>query len=150
MPTPKKRLPLINAQKPQDPALFLAALDDLTENAYAQKPRESTLHDRLFEALMTRFDVMEPYRERLHIIIEQGRRDTALALPLAKAHWRSMQKTLTFVCKTEPSWMAISALFPVYLLSLYDWSEEKDDSHATVMARLDQRLSLLEKGGLLL
>jgi len=97
--------------------------------------------DRVFDVIMTRFDVMEPYRAALRSILADG------GLPPLPGTVRKMMRS--------QHWMLVAAGIPadgpagrvreagllsVYARAFREWLEDDDPGHAKTMAVLDRRL----------
>ena len=109
---------------------------------------EETARDRLFDAMMRRYDALRPYRESLGAIRRAGTRDPMLALTLGPALRRSMAAMLE--AAAVPSDGLTGALRQNGLLAIhyavsrvYDKDETADLSKT--MAALDSRLKMAEK-----
>ena len=76
-------------------AAFLAKIDaEVLAGTPSRADPEETARDRLFDAMMRRYDALRPYREALGAIRRAGTRDPMLALAMAPALRRSMAAML--------------------------------------------------------
>ena len=130
-------------------AAFMAKIDAevLAGTPTASDPEE-TARDRLFDAMMRRYDALRPYREALAAIRQAGMRDPMLALAIGPALRRSMAAMLE--AASVPSDGLGGALRQNGLLAIhvavsrvYDKDETADLSKT--MAALDSRLKTAER-----
>jgi len=113
---------------------------DATDLA-GERPR-----DRLFDALMARFDVLLPYRDALRSIVATLSRDPLATLGQVRALDRSMAWTLEAAGIVASGWrgrLKVRALGSVYISVLSIWLEDGPDQ-ARTMAELDRLLVRLE------
>jgi AcrR family transcriptional regulator len=137
---------------PDKVALVAALLAKIDAEVLAGTPSrtdpEETARDRLFDAMMRRYDAQRPYREALAAIRRAGARDPMLALAMAPALRRSMAAMLE--AASVPSEGLAGALRQNGLLAIhyavsrvYDKDETTDLSKT--MAALDSRLKTAER-----
>lgn len=130
-------------------AAFLARIDaDVLAGTPTKSDPEETARDRLFDAMMRRYDALRPYREALGAIRRAGTRDPMLALAIGPALRRSMAAMLE--AASVPSEGLTGALRQNGLLAIhyavsrvYDKDETTDLSKT--MAALDSRLKMAER-----
>jgi AcrR family transcriptional regulator len=130
-------------------AAFLAKIDaEVLAGTPTRSDPEETARDRLFDAMMRRYDAQRPYREALGAIRRAGSRDPMLALAMAPALRRSMAAMLE--AASVPSEGFSGALRQNGLLAIhyavsrvYDKDETTDLSKT--MAALDSRLKTAER-----
>jgi len=112
-----------------------------TVDLAGERPR-----DRLFDALMARFDVLLPYRDALRSILADLSRDPLAAFGQLRALDRSMAWTLEAAGIAASGWrgrLKVRALGSVYVSVLRIWLEDGPDQ-ARTMAELDRLLVRLE------
>ncbi|MBI2735696.1 MAG: TetR/AcrR family transcriptional regulator [Rhodospirillales bacterium] len=137
---------------PDKVALVAAVLAKIDAEVLAGTPTKSdpeeTARDRLFDAMMRRYDAMRPYREALAAIRRASLRDPMLALAIGPALRRSMAAMLE--AASVPSEGLTGALRQNGLLAIhaavsrvYDRDETTDLSKT--MAALDSRLKTAER-----
>lgn len=137
---------------PDKVALVSAFMAKIDAEVLAGTPRrsdpEETARDRLFDAMMRRYDALRPYREALGAIRRAGTRDPMLALAMGPALRRSMAAMLE--AASVPSEGLTGALRQNGLLAIhyavsrvYDKDETTDLSKT--MAALDSRLKMAER-----
>lgn len=128
---------------------FLAKIDaEVLAGTPTRSDPEETARDRLFDAMMRRYDAQRPYREALASIRRAGLRDPMLALAIGPALRRSMAAMLE--AASVPSEGLTGALRQNGLLAIhaavsrvYDKDETTDLSKT--MAALDSRLKTAER-----
>jgi AcrR family transcriptional regulator len=128
---------------------FLAKIDaEVLAGTPTRSDPEETARDRLFDAMMRRYDALRPYREALGAIRRAGARDPMLALAIGPAVRRSMAAMLE--AASVPSDGLTGALRQNGLLAIhyavsrvYDKDETTDLSKT--MAALDSRLKMAER-----
>ncbi len=100
-------------------------------------------HDRLFEVMMARFDILQSHREGVLAIFAATKRSPPLALPILQAQWQSMPKMLKLahlVPKGIPSSAMCFGLLAIYQLTLCVWLKDGTVDMSKTMAVLDRRL----------
>jgi AcrR family transcriptional regulator len=130
-------------------AAFMAKIDAaVLAGTPTRSDPEETARDRLFDAMMRRYDALRPYREALGAIRRAGTRDPMLALAMGPALRRSMAAMLE--AASVPSDGLSGALRQNGLLAIhyavsrvYDKDETADLSKT--MAALDSRLKMAER-----
>ena len=130
-------------------AAFMAKIDaEVLAGTPSRSDPEETARDRLFDAMMRRYDALRPYREALGAIRRAGTRDPMLALAIGPALRRSMAAMLE--AASVPSEGLTGALRQNGLLAIhyavsrvYDKDETTDLSKT--MAALDSRLKMAER-----
>jgi AcrR family transcriptional regulator len=128
---------------------FMAKIDaEVLAGTPTRSDPEETARDRLFDAMMRRYDALRPYREALGAIRRAGTRDPMLALAMGPALRRSMAAMLE--AASVPSEGLSGALRQNGLLAIhyavsrvYDKDETTDLSKT--MAALDSRLKMAER-----
>jgi len=130
-------------------AAFMAKIDaEVLAGTPSRKDPEETARDRLFDAMMRRYDALRPHRTALGAIRRAATRDPMLALALGPALRRSMAVMLE--AASLPSEGLTGALRQNGLLAIhyavsrtYDRDETADLSKT--MAALDSRLKMAER-----
>lgn len=130
-------------------AAFMAKIDaEVLAGTPTHSDPEETARDRLFDAMMRRYDALRPYRGALVAIRQAGLRDPMLALAIGPALRRSMAAMLE--AASVPSEGLSGALRQNGLLAIhvavsrvYDKDETSDLSKT--MAALDSRLKAAER-----
>ena len=102
--------------------------------AEGQAPR-----DTLFDVLMTRFDVLEPYKAALKSISAAGSADLGLARPyLASMHW--MLQGAGIGTEGVSGGLRVTGLATIYASVFRIWLADDDPGLSRTMAALDRRL----------
>jgi AcrR family transcriptional regulator len=105
-----------------------------SERAQGQEKR-----DLLFDVLMTRFDVLAPYKAAVKSIAASGNADLALLGPLLSSqHW--MLQAAGIDSSGPSGALRVAGLAAVYASVFRTWLEDDDPGHARTMAALDRRL----------
>ena len=119
------------------------------------KPSEDeSTRDRLFDALMRRFEALGPYKDGLAAILRDGAGGPAALLCGGASLLRSMAWTLESAgvgSNGLKGRLRTKGLFVVYLSSLRVWLRDETEDLAPTMAALDKRLARAEslaQGGL--
>jgi ubiquinone biosynthesis protein COQ9 len=120
-------------------AALLRAVDDEVLKR-APKPAEGQeRRDVLFDVVMTRFDVLAPYKAALKSIHASGGADLTLAGPfLASMRW--MLEAAGIPTEGSAGGLRVTGLATVYASVFRVWLEDDDPGHARTMAALDRRL----------
>ena len=102
---------------------------------------EESARDRVFDVVMTRFDVLQPYRAALRSIVADA---GVPPLPgtvgklLRSQHW--MLVAAGIPADGPAGRLREAALLSVYARAFREWLEDDDPGHAKTMAVLDRRL----------
>lgn len=99
--------------------------------------------DRLFEAMMRRFDALSPYKEALRSLAHSARRDPELACALHRIAARSQKWTLVAAGIHHGGLLgrvAIEGAVLVHVEAMRTWFDDEDEDSARTMAALDRAL----------
>ena len=138
------KLPLVEvrdafAGKADILAAFLRAVDDEVLKRIPKQSEGQDRRDALFDVVMTRFDVLAPYKTALKSIRGSGPADISLAQPfLASQHW--MLQGAGIGTDGAAGALRIAGLGMVYASVFGTWLEDDDPGLARTMAALDRRL----------
>lgn len=127
--------------KPRVLAAFVKAVDQEAAERMAAKPATDGPRDRLFDAMMTRFDVLQPYRGALKRLAEDAP-ELALAID-PRLHMRSMRATLESARINADSAIGcvrLAGTGGVYARTFKTWLDDDDPGQARTMAKLDRQL----------
>jgi AcrR family transcriptional regulator len=120
-------------------AALLRAVDDEVLKRAPKRTEGQTARDALFDIVMTRFDVLGPYKKALQSISASGPADLALAGPvLSSMHW--MLEAAGIGTEGTAGGLRVTGLAAVYASVFRTWLEDDDPGHARTMAALDRRL----------
>jgi AcrR family transcriptional regulator len=132
------KLALLNRLAARVDAQMLAGLDE-----DATDP-EIPVRDRLFEALMLRFDALNPYRDGIVAVLKDLPRDPLTAAAGLPSLGQSMAKTLDAVGEsTMPplGLLRVKGLAIVWLATLRVWVNDDSADMSATMKALDSNLT---------
>jgi ubiquinone biosynthesis protein COQ9 len=128
------------ANKTDAIAALLRAVDDEVLKRVTQRGEGQEKRDRLFDVVMTRFDVLAPYKAALKSIHASGAADFALAVPyLSSQHWMLEAAGIPTEGATGP--LRVAGLGLTYASVFRVWLEDDDPGLARTMAALDRELA---------
>ncbi len=120
-------------------AALLRAVDDAVLSRAPKRSEGQERRDRLFDIVMTRFDVLAPYKAALKSIHDSGPADFALAGPyLSSQHW--MLQAAGIGTDGATGALRLAGLGLTYASVFRVWLEDDDPGLARTMAALDRRL----------
>jgi len=120
-------------------AAFLRAVDDEVLKRIPKAAEGQDRRDVLFDVIMTRFDVLAPYKAALKSIHASGPADASLARPfLASQHW--MLQGAGIGTDGASGALRVAGLGMIYAAVFGTWLEDDDPGLARTMAALDRRL----------
>lgn len=119
---------------------FTRAVDDEVLRRAPKREVGASPRDALFEILMTRFDVLGPYKRALRSIAGEPRLpDPAFVCTIfASQHW--MLQAAGIDTSGVSGRMKVGGLAGVYASVMRTWLEDDDPGLARTMAALDRRL----------
>jgi AcrR family transcriptional regulator len=118
---------------------LMRAVDDEVLKRAPRRTADQSARDALFDIVMTRFDVLGPYKKALQSIYASGPADLALAGPvLSSMHW--MLEAAGIGTDGAGGGLRVTGLATVYASVFRTWLEDDDPGHARTMAALDRRL----------
>jgi len=118
---------------------LLRAIDDEVLKRAAKRTEGQASRDRLFDIVMTRFDVLGPHKAALKSIYASGAADVSLAVPyLSSQHW--MLEAAGISTDGPTGAIRVAGLGMAYALVFRTWLEDDDPGLAKTMAALDRRL----------
>ncbi|MGI9522681.1 MAG: TetR family transcriptional regulator [Hyphomicrobiaceae bacterium] len=120
-------------------ALFTSTVDRaVLAQTGARDPNQSP-RDNLFEAIMNRFDVMEPYKPAIKSFVETAAPDPRMAQRLLSS--QSWMLEAAGISSDGPTGgMKTIGLLTVYIEVVKVWLEDDDPGLSRTMAVLDRRL----------
>lgn len=120
-------------------AALLRAVDDEVLKRAAKSEASEEKRDLLFDIVMTRFDVLAPYKAALRSVHASGAADFALAGPyLSSQHW--MLQAAGIGTDGAAGALRVAGLGLTYASVFRVWLEDDDPGLARTMAALDRRL----------
>jgi AcrR family transcriptional regulator len=120
-------------------AALMRTVDDEVLKRAPRRTEDQSARDALFDIVMTRFDVLGPYKKALQSIHASGPADLALARRmLSSMHW--MLEAAGIGTDGAGGSLRVTGLATVYASVFRTWLEDDDPGHARTMAALDRRL----------
>jgi len=127
------------ASKPQVVAAFAGMVDDEVLRRAPRREAGDVARDRLFEVVLTRFDVLDPYRSALRSITGGGLPDPEMIRPfLASQAW--MLESAGIGASGLRGGLRALGLAGIYAQVFRIWLDDDDPGRARTMAALDRRL----------
>jgi AcrR family transcriptional regulator len=129
-------------------AAYTAAIDEMVLAGAEPPSEDESVRDRLFDALMRRFDAMKPQRDGIAAILRDGAEGPVSLLCGAARLLRSMAWTLESVgvsASGPAGALKTKGLLAVYLGTLRVWLRDDTEDLSRTMAALDRRLSRAEQ-----
>jgi AcrR family transcriptional regulator len=124
-------------------AAIVQHVDDEVTATVAKNGGAATPHDRLFDVMMTRFDILQQHRQAFLNLIKDARRDPGLARVLLPAHRKAMERMLDLAGLQNDGMkqlLAVTGLGAIYALALCTWSKDDTADMPRTMAILDRSL----------
>jgi ubiquinone biosynthesis protein COQ9 len=118
---------------------ILRAVDDEVLKRAPKRAEGQAARDVLFDIVMSRFDVLGPYKNALKSIHASGPADLALARPLLSS-MRWMLEAAGISTDGAAGSVRITGLATVYASVFRVWLDDDDPGYARTMAALDRRL----------
>jgi AcrR family transcriptional regulator len=129
-------------------AAYTSAIDEMVLAGAEPPEEEESVKDRLFDALMRRFDAMKPQRDGIAAILRDGAEGPVSMLCGAARLLRSMAWTLESVgvsASGPAGAIKTKGLLAVYLGTLRVWLRDDTEDLSRTMAALDKRLARAEQ-----
>ncbi len=120
-------------------AAFVRSADDAVLARSAKPAADQPARDRIFDVIMTRFDVLTPYKAGLKSIADSRPMDSAI-LKKAWASQAWMLHAAGIPTDGPLGSMRVAGLGSVYASVAATWLEDTDPGLARTMAALDRRL----------
>ena len=133
---------------------FMRRVDrEVVETDFGFAP-EDTVHDRLFEVLMRRFDALQPHREAVRRIRAGVMRDPAASAAMMRQLGCSMAWMLEaagLASDGVPGKIRIAGLTAIWLRCTATWVDDETADMSRTMAELDRALKRADRwAGILL
>jgi AcrR family transcriptional regulator len=126
---------------------FSRSIDARLLAASESDPPEGSARDRLFDLVMRRLDLLQPYRDALRGILRTARRDPLAAACGLRSLARSMASLLEAAGISSAGiggLVRIKGLAAIYLATLRRWLDDDSEDKAATMATLDRLLRRAE------
>ena len=118
---------------------IVSATDDEVLRTAPKRVEAQDMRDVLFDIIMTRFDVLAPYKAALKSIHHSSSADPTMLRPmLTSMHW--MLQAAGIDTESHMGRARMMGLATVYASVFRIWLDDDDAGHARTMAALDQRL----------
>ncbi len=124
-------------------------IDDKLDEALQKQENNEILIDALFDSLMTRFEIMQPYRNSIIKLAHIARQTPDCALAFYQAHKVTIKRVWSFIHKNDATitcdTLKMHTLLLIYHYSFLAW--ERDQSHdlSATMTALDHGLKKTNK-----
>ena len=125
--------------KSQILAAFMRLVDDAVLKRAPTKVDEGARRDALFEVIMSRLDVLAPYKTALKSIAKAAPTDTSLIMPYLNTQ-RWMLTAAGINGDGPTGLLRVGGLGSLYGSVFRTWLDDDDPGHARTMAALDRRL----------
>ncbi|HXF54716.1 MAG TPA: TetR/AcrR family transcriptional regulator [Hyphomicrobiaceae bacterium] len=120
-------------------AAFVRAVDDEVLRRVPRRAPDQAARDAIFEVVMSRFDVLAPYKAALASIVRDAGPDYDLVCAsLASQHW--MLQAAGIDTEGARGAVRVAGLASVYASVFHTWLDDDDPGLARTMAALDRRL----------
>lgn len=126
---------------------FTKAIDQQVLAGFEPDSESSSARDQLFDVLMRRFDLLDPYKVAIGRIAGAACRDPLVGLAVGGAMFRSMGLMLEAAGITSDGLRGVirrKALTALYGATLRDWLKDDTADKSRTMAALDGRLRRAE------
>jgi AcrR family transcriptional regulator len=120
-------------------AAFTTAVDDEVLARAPKRTPDQAVRDALFEVIMSRFDVLMPYKAALQSIASGLLPDPAQVRPLLTSQQWMLEAAGVNTAGVEGS-VKVAGLATVYASVFRTWLADDDPGQARTMAALDRRL----------
>lgn len=136
---------------------FMARIDAAMLDSIADEPADEPLRDRLFSAIMARFDGLQPHRDGVLSVARASTRDPLAGLCLAAGPLRRSLDALLAASGLPADGLAGAmrrkAMGAIYLAAFRSWMHDDSEDMGPTMAALDRLLTrwlpLMERVGAL-
>ena len=125
-------------------------IDEAMLKVFEKYPAEGSPHDRLFDVMLKRLEIMAPYRGVVASVLKTSPRDAGEGLKLLQSVTDSIGWMMSAArVEQEPHWQVLGRLMlmRLYIRILRVWSKDDDPGLARTMAALDRSLRDVESFG---
>jgi ubiquinone biosynthesis protein COQ9 len=127
---------------------FSRDIDEAMLLVFERYPAEGDAHDRLFDVILKRLEILQPYRGVIASVVKRPRADGVEAVRLLQSLSDSIGWMVSAArVEQETAWQSLGrlGLMRAYLRVLSVWSKENDPGLARTMAALDRALRDIER-----
>jgi ubiquinone biosynthesis protein COQ9 len=127
---------------------FSRDIDEAMLLVFERYPAEGDAHDRLFDVILKRLEILQPYRGVIASVVKRPRADGVEAVRLLQSLSDSIGWMVSAArVEQETAWQSLGrlGLMQAYLRVLSVWSKENDPGLARTMAALDRALRDIER-----
>jgi AcrR family transcriptional regulator len=117
--------------------------EEIDREAFASTGTAGAVHDRLFDLLMARFDVLQKHRQAIQSMAKAARHDRALSLALSRATLDGVYRLIEAAQikdKTPSRPVMAVGLAAIYGWAFCVWMRDNSRDMAKTMAALDRGL----------
>ena len=127
---------------------FSRDIDEAMLLFFERYPAEGEAHDRLFEVILKRLEILQPYRRVMASVIGSRRADPTESARLIPSLADSIGWMIS-AARVEAEWQPLGriGLTAAYLRVLAVWGREEDPGMTRTMAALDRSLRDIERLG---
>lgn len=118
-------------------------IDEAMLGVFEKHPPEGSAHDRLFDVILKRLEIMAPYRGVVASALKTWPRDAGEGLKILQSVSDSVGWMVGAArVEQEPHWQALGRLLllRLYIRVLHVWTRDDDPGLARTMAALDRGL----------
>jgi AcrR family transcriptional regulator len=127
---------------------FARDIDEAMVLLFEKHPAEGEPHDRLFDVILKRLEILQPYRRVIASLMQMGKADPGEAARLLQ----SVSDSIGWIAaaarvEQDPAWQSLGrlGLMRAYVRVLSVWAKDDDPGLARTMAALDRSLRDAER-----
>jgi AcrR family transcriptional regulator len=127
---------------------FARDIDEAMLHVFEKHPPEGEPHDRLFDVMFKRLEILKPYRAVVGSVLKSRRADAAEMPRLLQSIMDSVGWMIAAArVEHEPAWQSLGrlGLARAYVRALSVWARDDDPGLAPTMAALDRALRDVER-----
>lgn len=125
-------------------AVYLKLVDDETLSKFGRYDKDERARDRVFDVLMTRFDVMAPHKAAFQGIAKSPQFMPELVRPaLSSIRW--MLEAAGLPTDSGMGGLQVTSIGAVFQQAFMTWLKDEDPGQAKTMAALDKGLRRAER-----
>jgi AcrR family transcriptional regulator len=127
---------------------FARDIDEAMVLLFEKHPAEGEPHDRLFDVILKRLEILQPYRRVIASLMQMWKADPGEAVRLLQ----SVSDSIGWIAaaarvEQDPAWQSLGrlGLMRAYVRVLSVWAKDDDPGLARTMAALDRSLRDAER-----